>query len=596
MRERWILQAKKADFVGIGKRLGIDPVAVRVMRNRGITQEEEADDYLNGGLDRIHSPHLMKDADLAAGLLETAIRRGELIGIASDFDNDGIFSGMLLWEGIRDLGGKAEIYTPHRIMEGYGLNERIVRQAKEEGCRVLLTCDNGIAAFEAAALAKELGLTVIITDHHEVPYEDTPSGRQFRLPQADAVVNPKQADCPYPYKNLCGTGVAYQLMAILYEQFGRGKEEMYRYLDYTAIATVADVMELNGENRILVKEGLNRLHHTKRPGLLALMEVTGIEPESVTSYHVGFVIGPCFNAAGRLDTVKTAILLLRAQDRETAMKYAAALREMNEERKNLTLEGAEQAQAMIDQAQWKDDRVYLVYLPNCHESVAGIIAGRIREKYNRPVLVFANAMEKGLIKASGRSIEAYNMFEELNRCRDLFLRFGGHKMAAGLTMKKEDLPVLRDRLRAQCMLTDEDLRPVVLIDSPLPLGYISEELIADLERLEPFGRGNEKPLFAWQHVTILRITRIGKNKNMLKLQVSTENKTAMDALYFGDADEFLAFLTGEYGERAVAQAMRGMGGEIDAAFTYYPQVNEFRNQRSLQIVIQNYCRIPKKKV
>ena len=596
MRERWILQAKKADFVGIGKRLGIDPVAVRVMRNRGITQEEEADDYLNGGLDRIHSPHLMKDADLAAGLLEAAIRRGELIGIASDFDNDGIFSGMLLWEGIRDLGGKAEIYTPHRIMEGYGLNERIVRQAKEEGCRVLLTCDNGIAAFEAAALAKELGLTVIITDHHEVPYEDTPSGRQFRLPQADAVVNPKQTDCPYPYKNLCGTGVAYQLMAILYEQFGRGKEEMYRYLDYTAIATVADVMELNGENRILVKEGLNRLHHTKRPGLLALMEVTGIEPESVTSYHVGFVIGPCFNAAGRLDTVKTAILLLRAQDRETAMKYAAALREMNEERKNLTLEGAEQAQAMIDQAQWKDDRVYLVYLPDCHESVAGIIAGRIREKYNRPVLVFANAMEKGLIKASGRSIEAYNMFEELNRCRDLFLRFGGHKMAAGLTMKKEDLPVLRDRLRAQCMLTDEDLRPVVLIDSPLPLGYISEELIADLERLEPFGRGNEKPLFAWQHVTILRITRIGKNKNMLKLQVSTENKTAMDALYFGDADEFLAFLTGEYGERAVAQAMRGMGGEIDAAFTYYPQVNEFRNQRSLQIVIQNYCRIPKKKV
>ena len=596
MRERWILQAKKADFVGIGKRLGIDPVAVRVMRNRGITQEEEADDYLNGGLDRIHSPHRMKDADLAAGLLEAAIRRGELIGIASDFDNDGIFSGMLLWEGIRDLGGKAEIYTPHRIMEGYGLNERIVRQAKEEGCRVLLTCDNGIAAFEAAALAKELGLTVIITDHHEVPYEDTPSGRQFRLPQADAVVNPKQADCPYPYKNLCGTGVAYQLMAILYERFGRGKEEMYRYLDYTAIATVADVMELNGENRILVKEGLNRLHHTKRPGLLALMEVTGIEPESVTSYHIGFIIGPCFNAAGRLDTVKTAILLLRAQDRETAMKYAAALREMNEERKNLTLEGAEQAQAMIDQAQWKDDRVYLVYLPNCHESVAGIIAGRIREKYNRPVLVFADAMEKGLIKASGRSIEAYNMFEELNRCRDLFLRFGGHKMAAGLTMKKEDLPVLRDRLRAQCMLTDEDLRPVVLIDSPLPLGYISEELISDLERLEPFGRGNEKPLFAWQHVTILRITRIGKNKNMLKLQVSTENKTAMDALYFGDADEFLAFLTGEYGERAVAQAMRGMGGEIDAAFTYYPQVNEFRNQRSLQIVIQNYCRIPKKKV
>ncbi|MBQ8638260.1 MAG: single-stranded-DNA-specific exonuclease RecJ [Lachnospiraceae bacterium] len=594
MRERWILQSKKGDFAGIGRRFGIDPVTARVMRNRNVATDEEIDSYLNGGIPQLHDAHQMKDADKAAGMIETAIRNGIEIGIASDFDNDGIFSGMVLYEGIRFLGGKASIYTPHRVLEGYGLNDRIVHEAYDAGCRMILTCDNGIAAFEAVELAKSLGMQVIVTDHHEIPYVETDGVRSFRLPCADAIVNPKQEDCGYPYKNLCGTGVAYKVIALLYERFGRRTEEVYRFLDYTAIATVADVMELNGENRILVKEGLKLLRTTKRVGLKALMDVTGIEPSSISSYHIGFVLGPCFNAAGRLDTVKLALQLLQEQEEEKALELAGKLRSMNEERKTMTQTGTQKAIEVIEQASWKEDRVYLVYLPDCHESVAGIIAGRLRERFWRPVLVFTDAMEEGYLKASGRSIDAYDMFEQLNKNRELYARFGGHKMAAGLTMKAEYLDVLRKRLRSQCPLTAEDLRPVVLIDTPLPLEYISEPLIQDLEKLEPFGRGNEKPLFAWQHVTILRLTRIGKNRDMLKLQVCGSGGRAMDALYFGDADGFLAFLEEEYGAEAVARAFKGMGGTMDAAFTFYPQVNMFRDQRSLQIVVQNYCRIAKK--
>lgn len=594
MRERWILYSKKADFAGIGKRFGIDPVTARVMRNRGVTEDEDIDRYLNGGLEQLYPARLMKDADLAAGLIQQAIQRGEGIGIASDFDNDGIFSGMVLYEGISALGGRAVIYTPHRVKEGYGLNDRIVNQAKEDGCGMILTCDNGIAAFEAVELAKALGMTVIVTDHHEIPYEETENGRIYRVPSADAIVNPKQADCQYPYKNLCGTGVAYKVMELLYEKFGRRKEEVSRFLDYTAIATVADVMELTGENRILVKEGLKLLRRTERVGLQALMEVTGIEASSVSAYHIGFILGPCFNAAGRLDTVKLAIRLLSAKTRDEAMELAGKLRAMNEERKEMTLAGVEQAIRVIETADWRNDRVYLVYLENCHESVAGIIAGRLRERYARPVLVFTDGQEEGMIKASGRSIEAYDMFEQLSKCRELFARFGGHKMAAGLTMKREYLEELRRRLKEECPLTQQDLWPVVMIDTPMPLGYITEELIHDLERLEPFGRGNEKPLFAQQHVTILRLMRIGKNRNMIKMQVCGPEGTAMDALYFGDGEEFLSFLEKEYGAAAVASAMRGMGGNMDIALTYYPQINVFREQRSLQIVVQNYCRVQKK--
>ena len=561
------------------------------MRNRGVETKEEIESYLKGDLDYLSDPALMKDADKAASLLEAAIANNELIAISSDFDNDGIFSGLLLKEAIIELGGCAAIFTPNRVMEGYGVNSRIVEEANARGASVLLTCDNGIAAFEAIDEAKKLGMTVIVTDHHEVPFEEHDGKKIYLLPKADAIVDPKQEDCAYPFKSLCGTGVAYQLMTLLFRRMKRTMSHQEIFLQYTAIATVADVMELVGENRILVRKGLSYLNHTNHIGLRALMEVCGIAPEQVRAYHIGFILGPCFNAAGRLDTIVHALALLESKEYDQALALAGELWAMNEERKELTRVGTERAVELIEHATWKDEHVYLVYIKDCHESVAGIIAGRLRERYYRPVLVFTDASEEGQIKASGRSIDDYDMFTELSAFRNLFLRFGGHKMAAGLTMEKKNLEILRDGLNARCTLTQTQLMPLVMIDAAMPLGYISEEVIADLEKLEPFGRANEKPLFAQQHLSVLRLSRIGKNRNVVKMSVMGPEGIIMDALYFGDTDVFFDFLEDEYGRDNVAAALRGMRNTIDIGVTYYPQINEFQGKRSLQIVIQNYCRV-----
>lgn len=590
-KERWRLYAKKADFAAISKAYGINQVTARIMRNRGVETKEEIESYLKGDLDYISDPALMKDADKAASLLEAAIANNELIAISSDFDNDGIFSGLLLKEAIIELGGRAAIFTPNRVMEGYGVNSRIVEEANAKGASVLLTCDNGIAAFEAIEEAKKLGMTVIVTDHHEVPFEEHDGKKIYLLPKADAVVDPKQEDCAYPFKSLCGTGVAYQLMTLLFRRMKRTMSRQEIFLQYTAIATVADVMELVGENRILVRKGLSYLNHTNHIGLRALMEVCGISPEQVRAYHIGFILGPCFNAAGRLDTIVHALALLESKEYDQALTLAGELWAMNEERKELTRVGTERAVELIEHATWKDEHVYLVYIKDCHESVAGIIAGRLRERYYRPVLVFTDASEEGQIKASGRSIDDYDMFTELSAFRNLFLRFGGHKMAAGLTMEKKNLEILRDGLNARCTLTQTQLMPLVMIDAAMPLGYISEEVIADLEKLEPFGRANEKPLFAQQHLSVLRLSRIGKNRNVVKMSVMGPEGIIMDALYFGDTDVFFDFLEEEYGRDNVAAALRGMRNTIDIGVTYYPQINEFQGKRSLQIVIQNYCRV-----
>ena len=590
-KERWRLYAKKADFAAISKAYGINKVTARIMRNRGVETKEEIESYLKGDLDYLSDPALMKDADKAASLLEAAIANNELIAISSDFDNDGIFSGLLLKEAIIELGGCAAIFTPNRVMEGYGVNSRIVEEANAKGASVLLTCDNGIAAFEAIEEAKKLGMTVIVTDHHEVPFEEHDGKKTYLLPKADAIVDPKQEDCAYPFKSLCGTGVAYQLMTLLFRRMKRTMSRQEIFLQYTAIATVADVMELVGENRILVRKGLSYLNHTNHIGLLALMEVCGITPEQVRAYHIGFILGPCFNAAGRLDTIVHALALLESKEYDQALALAGELWAMNEERKELTRVGTERAVELIEHAVWKDERVYLVYIKDCHESVAGIIAGRLRERYYRPVLVFTDASEEGQIKASGRSIDDYDMFTELSAFRSLFLRFGGHKMAAGLTMEKKNLETLRDGLNARCTLTQTQLMPLVMIDAAMPLGYISEEVIADLEKLEPFGRANEKPLFAQQHLSVLRLSRIGKNRNVVKMSVMGPEGIIMDALYFGDTDVFFDFLEEEYGRDNVAAALRGMRNTIDIGVTYYPQINEFQGKRSLQIVIQNYCRV-----
>ena len=590
-KERWRLYAKKADFAAISKAYGINQVTARIMRNRGVETKEEIESYLKGDLDYLSDPALMKDADKAASLLEAAIANNELIAISSDFDNDGIFSGLLLKEAIIELGGRAAIFTPNRVMEGYGVNSRIVEEANAKGASVLLTCDNGIAAFEAIDEAKKLGMTVIVTDHHEVPFEEHDGKRTYLLPKADAIVDPKQEDCAYPFKSLCGTGVAYQLMTLLFRRMKRTMSRQEIFLQYTAIATVADVMELVGENRILVRKGLSYLNHTNHIGLRALMEVCGISPEQVRAYHIGFILGPCFNAAGRLDTIVHALALLESKEYDQALTLAGELWAMNEERKELTRVGTERAVELIEHATWKDEHVYLVYIKDCHESVAGIIAGRLRERYYRPVLVFTDASEEGQIKASGRSIDDYDMFTELSAFRNLFLRFGGHKMAAGLTMEKKNLEILRDGLNARCTLTQTQLMPLVMIDAAMPLGYISEEVIADLEKLEPFGRANEKPLFAQQHLSVLRLSRIGKNRNVVKMSVMGPEGIIMDALYFGDTDVFFDFLEEEYGRDNVAAALRGMRNTIDIGVTYYPQINEFQGKRSLQIVIQNYCRV-----
>lgn len=590
-KERWRLYAKKADFAAISKAYGINQVTARIMRNRGVETKEEIESYLKGDLDYLSDPALMKDADKAASLLEAAIANNELIAISSDFDNDGIFSGLLLKEAIIELGGCAAIFTPNRVMEGYGVNSRIVEEANARGASVLLTCDNGIAAFEAIDEAKKLGMTVIVTDHHEVPFEEHDGKKIYLLPKADAIVDPKQEDCAYPFKSLCGTGVAYQLMTLLFRRMKRTMSHQEIFLQYTAIATVADVMELVGENRILVRKGLSYLNHTNHTGLRALMEVCGIVPEQVRAYHIGFILGPCFNAAGRLDTIVHALALLESKEYDQALTLAGELWAMNEERKELTRVGTERAVELIEHATWKDEHVYLVYIKDCHESVAGIIAGRLRERYYRPVLVFTDASEEGQIKASGRSIDDYDMFTELSAFRNLFLRFGGHKMAAGLTMEKKNLEILRDGLNARCTLTQTQLMPLVMIDAAMPLGYISEEVIADLEKLEPFGRANEKPLFAQQHLSVLRLSRIGKNRNVVKMSVMGPEGIIMDALYFGDTDVFFDFLEEEYGRDNVAAALRGMRNTIDIGVTYYPQINEFQGKRSLQIVIQNYCRV-----
>lgn len=590
-KERWRLYAKKADFAAISKAYGINQITARIMRNRGVETKEEIESYLKGDLDYLSDPALMKDADKAASLLEAAIVNNELIAISSDFDNDGIFSGLLLKEAIIELGGRAAIFTPNRVMEGYGVNSRIVEEANANGASVLLTCDNGIAAFEAIDEAKKLGMTVIVTDHHEVPFEEHDGKRTYLLPKADAIVDPKQEDCAYPFKSLCGTGVAYQLMTLLFRRMKRTMSRQEIFLQYTAIATVADVMELVGENRILVRKGLSYLNHTNHIGLRALMEVCGISPEQVRAYHIGFILGPCFNAAGRLDTIVHALALLESKEYDQALALAGELWAMNEERKELTRVGTERAVELIEHATWKDEHVYLVYIKDCHESVAGIIAGRLRERYYRPVLVFTDASEEGQIKASGRSIDDYDMFTELSAFRNLFLRFGGHKMAAGLTMEKKNLEILRDGLNARCTLTQTQLMPLVMIDAAMPLGYISEEVIADLEKLEPFGRANEKPLFAQQHLSVLRLSRIGKNRNVVKMSVMGPEGIIMDALYFGDTDVFFDFLEEEYGRDNVAAALRGMRNTIDIGVTYYPQINEFQGKRSLQIVIQNYCRV-----
>ncbi len=569
--EKWMVYNKKADFQKIGSEFGIDPVIARLIRNRDIQDMKEIRSYLYGTLAEIPSPWKMKDMERAVQILQKKITQKKKIRIIGDYDIDGVTATCILLKGLKRLNANVDTYIPDRVKDGYGMHEQLIDKALEDGIDTILTCDNGIAAAAEIEYAKKEGLTVIVTDHHDIPFRDTEDGRIWIIPKADAVVNPKQNDCLYPNKNICGAVVAWKLIWALYERLGIDSDEIWDFLELAAIATVGDVMDLQGENRIIVKEGLKKLSSTSFEGLKALICVNNLEGAEITAYHVGFVIGPCINASGRLDTAARSLELLLADNMEDAMKLADDLYDLNQSRKAMTEQGKEQAIQSIEENNLGKDRVLVVYLPDCHESLAGIIAGRIREAYNKPVFVLTKGADG--VKGSGRSIEAYSMYEELVKCSDLLMQFGGHPMAAGLSMEEKNVELFRRRLNDNCTLTEQDLIPKIMIDVPMPISYLSKKLTEQLKVLEPFGKGNSKPLFAQKNLRAVGIRVLGRNRNVAKMLLIDENGIKMDAVYFGEAQEFVDFVQ----------------AHDTISVTYYPEINVFQGRENLQVVIKNYC-------
>ena len=569
--EKWVVTAKKADFQGIGRKYGIDPVIARIIRNRDITGDEAIEEYLNGTLADITSWKLLKDIDKAVEIISGKIDAGTKMRIIGDYDIDGVTATYILLKGFKRLGANVDTYIPDRVADGYGIHDHLIKKAMEDGIDTIVTCDNGISASSQITYAKELGMTVVVTDHHEVPFTDTEEGRTYILPPADAIINPKQADCTYPNKNICGAVVAMKLVFALYEKYRLPEEEKEDFLEPAAIATVGDIMDLQGENRILVKEGLARLPFTKNKGLKALIRAIGLEDQKITSYDIGFRLGPCINASGRLDTAMRSLALLQSEDEEEAAKLAGDLKALNDSRKALTEKGTEKAYKLIESSNLKNDRVMVVFLPECHESLAGIIAGRIREKYHKTTFVLTRG-EKSL-KGSGRSTENYSMYEELVKCDSLLVQYGGHPMAAGLSIEEENVEKFRQTLNDNCTLTEEDMIPKIVIDVPMPISYINEELVEQLSILEPFGKGNTKPLFAQKNLRVLKVEIYGKTQNTVKLQLRDPSGAVMDGLYWGEAKEFADFAR----------------SHETISVTYYPRINSYMGRESLQIVIQNYC-------
>ncbi|RHG54473.1 single-stranded-DNA-specific exonuclease RecJ [Ruminococcus sp. AF24-32LB] len=569
--EKWVVAAKKADFNLIGRQFHIDPVIARLIRNRDVVGEEKIKEYLLGTIDTIPSPWLMKDMKKAVDILEKKIQQQAKIRIIGDYDIDGVTSTYILLKGLTRIGANVDTYIPDRVADGYGIHEHLIDRAESDKIDTIVTCDNGIAACAEIQMAKEKGMTVIVTDHHDIPYREENGERRVILPPADAILNPKQYDCLYPNKNLCGAVVAFKYITALYERFDIQKKELEDYYELVAIATVGDVMDLQGENRILVKEGLRRLPNTKNKGLQELIRANNLEDSKITAYHIGFVLGPCINASGRLDTAARSLALLNAPTKEEAAKLAGDLTALNQSRKALTEKGKEEAIQLIETTELKNDRVLVVYLPECHESLAGIIAGRLREKYHKPAFVLTRG-EK-CAKGSGRSIESYSMYDELVKCADLMVQFGGHPMAAGLSIEEENIEKFREQLNQNCTLTEEDLRPKIVIDVAMPISYITKELVEQISLLEPFGKGNVKPIFAQKGLRVLDSNIIGKNKNVVKLKLLDPQGAIIEGIYFGEADDFMNFIR-----------------EKDSiSITYYPEINRFRGRESLQIIIQNYC-------
>lgn len=565
-----MVAAKRADFKGIGERFGIDQVTARIIRNRDVIGEKAIEKYLHGSRKDFYSPWLLKDMEKAVAILQEKIENRNRIRIIGDYDIDGVMSTYILLESLRGLGCDVDMMIPNRITDGYGINEHLIEQAWQEGRDTIITCDNGIAAVTQIRKAKDLGMTVIVTDHHEVPFEDLEGERKEILPPADAIVNPKQKACSYPFAGLCGAVVAMKVMEALYEKMAPEVDLVDKMLPFAGIATIGDVMDLQDENRILVKEGLQRLHHTTNLGLQELIRVNNLEPENVSPYHIGFILGPCLNASGRLDTAKRALQLLLADSREEAAVLAGDLKNLNESRKEMTAQGLEKAIEQVESTSMMEDTVLVVFLPECHESLAGIIAGRLRERYHKPSFVLTRG-EEG-VKGSGRSIESYSMYEKLCECKEYLTKFGGHPMAAGLSLEEENVERFRRKLNEQSGLTEEDLVEKVTIDVPMPIHYIRKDLVQELSLLEPFGKGNEKPLFAQKNLWVSQMRVFGKNRNVVKMRLTDENGYPMDGVYFGNGDEF---------------AEEGRG-KRKISIVYYPDINMYQGRESLQVIIRHY--------
>ncbi len=568
--EKWMVAAKRADFKGIGERFGIDQVTARIIRNRDVIGEKAIEKYLHGSRKDFYSPWLLRDMEKAVAILQEKIENRNRIRIIGDYDIDGVMSTYILLESLRGLGCDVDMMIPNRITDGYGINEHLIEQAWQEGRDTIITCDNGIAAVTQIRKAKDLGMTVIVTDHHEVPFEDLEGERREILPPADAIVNPKQKACSYPFAGLCGAVVAMKVMEALYEKMAPEVDLVDKMLPFAGIATIGDVMDLQDENRILVKEGLQRLHHTTNLGLQELIRVNNLEPENISPYHIGFILGPCLNASGRLDTAKRALQLLLADSREEAAVLAGDLKNLNESRKEMTAQGLEKAIEQVESTSMMEDTVLVVFLPECHESLAGIIAGRLRERYHKPSFVLTRG-EEG-VKGSGRSIESYSMYEKLCECKEYLTKFGGHPMAAGLSLEEENVERFRRKLNEQSGLTEEDLVEKVTIDVPMPIHYIRKDLVQELSLLEPFGKGNEKPLFAQKNLWVSQMRVFGKNRNVVKMRLTDENGYPMDGVYFGNGDEF---------------AEEGRG-KRKISIVYYPDINMYQGRESLQVIIRHY--------
>ena len=569
MRSDWRVYAKRADFKGIAGKYGIDQVIARIIRNRDICGDAAIDMYLNGDINDMHNPESMKDAVLSVDIITQKIKDKCKIRIIGDYDIDGICSIYILYKGLMAAGADVDYVVPHRINDGYGINEHLIDNAINEGIDTIITCDNGIAAYNQVKYAKENGLTVIVTDHHDVPFDEVNGVKEYRVPPADAVVNPKQEDCQYPFKLLCGAGVAYKLISLIYERLRLDTKDMEEYREFMAIATVGDIVDLIDENRVVVKYGLKHIAHTVNTGLKALVEECGVDINNISSYHIGFVIGPCLNASGRLDTARKAIELMLCKNTEEAHNMARELITLNTERKQMTEDETAKAIELVEKNDMLKDRVLVIYLPDCHESIAGIIAGRIKERYYRPTFVITNAEEGA--KGSGRSIEGYNMYEEINKCKNVLTKYGGHPIAAGLSLETADIDVFRKMLNDNATLDDSDLIPKTWIDVPMPVGYASMGLVGQLKLLEPFGKGNEKPVFADRDLYVKTASIIGKNRNVLKMQLETKEGYIVQAVQFGISDK---------------DPVPKAGSRI--LIVYYPDINVYNGVSSLQIIIKEW--------